>query len=225
MGDTQPNFDPIARPYRWLEYLTSGPFLERCRFYYLGRLSHNRRAVILGDGDGRFTAKLLVTNTQITVEAVDISAKMLQLLSQRAAQLRPSAANRLRTRQTDAQTLNLEGQAYDLVVTHFFLDCLTEEDLTSLLHRLTPHIAPGAAWLISEFAIPSSGPMKPLSQLIVASLYRAFRLLTGLRVRQLPNYTPLLQQAGLTLIERKLHLGGLLASELWRFDSQSQATA
>ena len=32
---TPANFDPIARPYRWMEYLTFGPALARCRNHFL----------------------------------------------------------------------------------------------------------------------------------------------------------------------------------------------
>jgi hypothetical protein len=54
-----PNFDRIARPYRWLEYLTLGRSLERAREVFLPLLKDRRQALILGDGDGRFTARLL----------------------------------------------------------------------------------------------------------------------------------------------------------------------
>ena len=86
------NFDHIARPYRWLEYLTFGPYLERCRFHFLDQLKRHRRALILGDGDGRFTARLLATNPQISVDAVDSSAAMLNLLSERVSRLGQSSA-------------------------------------------------------------------------------------------------------------------------------------
>ena len=70
---TRLNFDRIARPYRWLEYLSLGRALERCRFHFLPRLRDCRRALVLGDGDGRFTAKLLDANPSVQVDAVDIS--------------------------------------------------------------------------------------------------------------------------------------------------------
>jgi len=209
-----PNFDPIARPYRWLEYLSFGPFLERCRFHYLGELAACRRALILGDGDGRFTAKLLAANPEIIVDAIDSSGAMLRLLTQRAAGLGPSASDRLRTRQTNALNFTPEGP-YDLVVTHFFLDCFSEGELDALISRITPHLTPGATWLISEFAIPKQPVARYLSRAIVAALYWIFGLVTGLRVRTLPNHASLLKKAGFELCQSKPHLGGLLRSELW----------
>ncbi len=210
----QPNFDAIARPYRWLEYLSFGLFLERCRFHYLGELSDCRHALILGDGDGRFTARLLAANPHIQVDAIDSSAAMLRLLTQRVARLGPSASDRLRIQQTNALDFAPEGP-YDLVVTHFFLDCFSEKDVDTLISRITPHLTPDASWMVSEFAIPNRPIVRYLSRAIVAALYRIFGLVTGLNIRTLPDYATLLSRAGFELRQSKAHLGGLLCSEVW----------
>ena len=65
----QPDFNRIARPYRWLEYLSFGPLLERCRFHRLPQMVDAKRALVLGDGDGRFLARLLRKNPQIQADA------------------------------------------------------------------------------------------------------------------------------------------------------------
>ena len=210
------NFDRIARPYRWFEYLSFGPYLERCRFHFLSALADRRRALIFGDGDGRFTARLLQTNTAIHVEAVDASAAMIRLLEQRVARLGDDASSRLTARKADALQF-IPCETYDLVATHFFLDCLSEHQIASLLAGTVPHLAPGAVWVVSEFDIPRSGAPRLLAKVVVTALYRAFRLLTGLRTHRLPGYRPLFERAGFSLVSRKSRLAGLLVSELWRF--------
>ena len=72
------NFDPIARPYRWLEYLSFGRELERRRFRYLPEVKSARRALVLGDGDGRFLAALVRQGGEVSVDYVDLSARMLE---------------------------------------------------------------------------------------------------------------------------------------------------
>jgi len=225
MINNEPNFDFIARPYRWLEYLTFGPYLERCRFHFVENLGDRCRALILGDGDGRFTARLLAINPRITVDAVDCSAAMLQLLTGRVSRLGSSAENRLRALKMDVRYLQLrwEEQAYDLIVTHFFLDCLSEDDLATLLDKIGHRVGSDSLWLVSEFAIPTERPNSWVASLALAGLYRAFRMLTGLRVGQLPDYSRLFQQAGFSRIERKIHLGGLLVSELWKLNANPSA--
>jgi SAM-dependent methyltransferase len=211
------NFDPVARAYRWLEYLSFGPFLSRARFQFVPRLLHARRALVLGDGDGRFVARLLQLNSQVSVDAVDSSARMLRLLERRVRRLGPQAYQRLSVHQADALHFEPPATDYDLVVTHFFLDCFSEREVEILLRAVVPHLAAGALWAISDFAIPPTGPASVFARLVVEFLYRAFHLLTGLRVRRLPQYSALFRDAGFSLLDRRSRLGGLLLSELWQF--------
>ena len=209
------NFDPIARPYRWLEYLSFGRWLERCRYRFLDQLGDCRHALVLGDGDGRFTARLLAAHAGITVDAVDSSSEMLRLLTERAARLGPDAIRRLKTAKADALTFAPDHSSYDLVVTHFFLDCFTNDEAERLVARLKPHLSPDSIWLLSEFAIPKRQPLAALARVLVTGLYGGFRLITGLNVRQLPDYPAVLQNGGFVLGRRKLFLRGLLTAELW----------
>ncbi len=216
----EPNFDLIARPYRWLEYLTLGRALERCRLHYLPKLLQQKRALILGDGDGRFLAQLLARNPQLHADAIDTSAAMLRLLHQRCGSIAPDVSTRLQTHQASALTFSLETKSYDLVVTHFFLDCLTQPELEALVACICPTLAPGALWLISDFRIPS-GPMRLPAKLIVRTLYLAFRVLTGLRTTHLPDHGAPLSRAGLIKVTHQHHLAGLLVTELWQTNTIS----
>ena len=215
-GAPEVNFDPIARPYRWLEYLILGRTLERCRLHYLPNLLQQKRALILGDGDGRFLAELLAQNPHIQADAVDTSATMLELLRRRCEAAAPNIAPRLQTHHTSALNFSpQQKETYDLVVTNFFLDCLTQSELNNLIHRIAKNIPPGALWLISDFRIPP-GPMHLPVKLLVRSLYLAFRILTGLRTTQLPDYASALTQAGFVQISHQHRLAGILTTELWR---------
>jgi SAM-dependent methyltransferase len=207
-----PDFNRLAGPYRWMERLTFGPWLARCRFAFLDRAALCQHALILGDGDGRFTAHLLRANPRIHIDAVDASSSMLQALKGRAG---PNLA-RVRTHLADARHWHPEeGSLYDLIATHFFLDCLTTEEIRSLGTRLLPTLSPKAIWIVSEFAIPPNGYGRLVARPLIAALYRAFGLLTGLTVRTLPDYHAALQAAGFTLLERRPRLAGLLVCELW----------
>ena len=219
MADRPANFDPIARPYRWLEYLSFGPCLERCRFHFLDQLATHRRALVFGDGDGRFTARLLAANPHITVDAVDSSRKMLNLLTERVSRLGQPACERLKVIHTDALAFKSEGPPYDLIVTHFFLDCLSDDDVAILLAHIQPHLAPESTWLVSEFAVPATQPAAKLSRLVIATLYRAFRAFTGLKTQRLPDYASTFRQNGFSMTSQKPVLGGLLVTQVWRLES------
>ena len=209
------NFDLIARPYRWLEYLTFGPALARCRNHFLPQLTDRRAALVLGDGDGRFLARLLASNPRLYADAVDSSPAMLRLLTLRAHAAHPSAATRLNTHQCSALTFAPIGP-YDLMVSHFFLDCLTQSEICTLTSHLAPHLAPNALWLISDFRIPTT-PLQIPARILVRSLYLAFRALTGLRTTRLPDHASAIRAAGFICTAQHLSLAGLLTTELWAY--------
>ena len=210
MTSESPDFDHIARAYRWLEYLALGPLLTRTRNCHLGMLKDRRQSLVLGDGDGRFTARLLDQSPEIQVEAVDLSRVMLNLLRVRCARCSP----RLKTYRTDARTFTPEGNP-DLVVTHFFLDCLTQSEVDSLVARLTPKLAADALWVISDFRIPE-GLMRWPAWIYIRLLYFAFRLLTGLRTHRLPDHSAALKRNGFEKVASQQRMAQILTSEVWQ---------
>ncbi|MDE3199527.1 MAG: class I SAM-dependent methyltransferase [Acidobacteriota bacterium] len=207
-----PDFDPLARIYRWLEWITFGPCLHRCRIFYLPQMRAARYALVMGDGDGRFTRQLLEANPAIEVHAVDSSREMLDELLKRAGE----HAARVRIEQTDARQWKPESERYDLIATHFFLDCFTTAEVAALIARIREATAPGALWVISDFQIPENTFGTFVAFPIVQFLYFGFRILTGLRTKRLPEYEEALSAAGYTRVERKTLLGGLLFAEYRR---------
>ena len=207
------NFDPVARLYRWAEYLALGPLLQRVRTHALAGLPPRRFALALGDGDGRFLAALLRRQPQLRAVAVDSSGRMLALLSGRCA----FAGDRLQTQQADLHTFAPSGNP-DLLVSHFVLDCLSQPALDNLCARLSAGAAPDALWLISDFALPPSPLLRPFAALYIRALYAAFRLLTGLRTQRLPEHARTLRALGWGRRLRREWLGGMLYTEIWSRD-------
>ncbi len=216
----EPNFDTIARAYKWLEYGTLGPLLERTRGHFLPLLHGRRQALILGDGDGRFTARLLTREQAMHVHAVDTSGVMLELLRRNVARSSPSAAARLTTAQTDARSV-VASRHTDLIVTHFFLDCLSQTSVSLLVDSLASSAAPDAAWLVSDFRIPE-GWLRHPAGLYIRLLYFAFRLLTGLRITALPDFATPLREARFERIAERHFVFGILTTELWQRSPQNK---
>jgi cyclopropane fatty-acyl-phospholipid synthase-like methyltransferase len=208
-----PNFDRIARAYRWLEYLSFGLLLERCRSEYLQDLKSAKHALVLGDGDGRFTARLLAENSNVLVDAVDSSQAMLSLLWQRAC--RQNAQARVTLHQQDIRYFSPQGE-HDLIVSHFFLDCLTDAELFVLVRKVKATLRPKARWVVSEFAVPTSHWPNEIATLLITVLYKAFAWLTGLNTRHLPNHSLIFAEEGFVLDNERQRIGGILVSQIWR---------
>jgi SAM-dependent methyltransferase len=194
------NCDGIARWYRWLEYAGFGRALERRREAFLSDVSDARRVLAMGDGDGRALVALVAAAPRACVDYIDVSPRMLELARIRVG------TERVAYRNEDARAAQLPAAEYDLIVTHFFLDCFDETELEPLIQRLASAATPGARWLISEFR--GNG-------WLVRALYLFFRIATGLRTRHLVDHHPLLKRSGFRLLCCKNTWQGLLASELW----------
>jgi SAM-dependent methyltransferase len=221
-GGTAPDFNGLARIYRWMEFASFGPWLGLTRRTYLERMTGARRALVLGDGDGRFTARLLEENKEVRVDAVDASAAMLDALLRRSG----PDAERVRVHLADVRNWEfpapIVAQPYNLVATHFLLDCLTTQEVRQLAGRVRGAVDPGALWVVSEFAIPAGGAARMLGRPIVAALYFCFGVLTGMTVCRLPDHGQAMRDAGFELVERKARLGGLLVAELWSVARQER---
>lgn len=142
------------------------------------------------------------------VDYVDLSPKMLGQARKRARQA--GLEQRVSFHCANALKLASPVAHYDLVVTHFFLDCLDEEGVAELSGRLRQCLRPGARWIISEFQDESAW-----ARTVVRLLYLYFGVTTELQVNRLAGYRPILERNGFQMIDSESGAKGLLISELW----------
>jgi ubiquinone/menaquinone biosynthesis C-methylase UbiE len=198
------NCDFIAPHYWWIERLGMGRALERRRRWFLPELENARRALVLGDGDGRFLRELLRRNSVVRTDYVDLSRGMLELARRKAG------AERVSYRQADARAVELPPGEYDLIATHFFFDCFGADEMDVLIGRIAAAAKPGAQWVVSEFRTPNIP-----ARLLVSALYLFFRITTGLKTRKLADHRPVMLAHGFRLINASHSHGALVVSELW----------
>jgi len=183
-----------------LEYAGFGRALERRREAFLSDVADARRVLALGEGDGRALAALAAAAPEARIDYVDVSAQMLQLARKRAGDARVAY------RREDARSAVWPVVPYDLIVTHFFLDCFEETEMELLIARVAGAACPQARWVVSEFR--GNG-------WLVRALYLFFRAATGLRTRRLVDHHLLLMHHGFRLVRHEEVWRGLLVSELW----------
>jgi ubiquinone/menaquinone biosynthesis C-methylase UbiE len=204
------NFDALAPHYRWIETLAFGSRLQWCRTALLPDMQTARRALVLGDGNGRFLAELLAANRSATVDAIDISPTMVELARQRLGE-----SGRVRFKVADVRSLSFTQASYDLIVTNFFLDCFPKDDLKGLIPILAAALEPGGRWVVGDFHIPERGWPNLAGRAALAAMYAFFRLTTRLPARRLVDPDPILRRCGLTFVREESRLRGFLAARLW----------
>lgn len=209
------NCDRLGRYYEMLERLTFGRRLEKRRFAFLTEAAKTERALLCGDGDGRYLAELLRVNARVRVDFVDLSGGMIAIAKRRVAKMGKGFRERVRFFTCDVMEFEPEVSGYDLIGTHFFLDCFSEAEIGTAVARVASWGALDVRWLVSEFCEAERGLGRVWTQMVISGLYAAFRLTTGLRVTRLPDYAGALAEHGFYLRKRETDLGGLLCSGVW----------
>src|SRR5947209_11342892 len=125
------SFDAIAPWYRTLETIAFGNALQRARVACLDEIGSPRRVLILGEGNGRFLRELLRKHPGIEVDCVEASGRMIDLARRRLEGMAPTAVSRVQFLHRDITSWNPESHGYDLIVTHFFLDCFPADNLSA----------------------------------------------------------------------------------------------
>jgi len=209
------SFDNLAPYYRWMEFIFAGGKMHRCRMAFLDQIPQPKNILLLGEGHGRGLVECCRRFADAQITCVDASE---QMLVQARRQL---ARHNLKTSRVEfihADILNWlpSGKTYDLIVTNFFLDCFTPEQLVRMIPQIASSSARNANWLVADFQIPSTGWRRVRSRLIIWTLYVFFRLTTRLAAHALTKPDSLLEKAGFTLHRRIKNEWGLLHSDWWQ---------
>jgi ubiquinone/menaquinone biosynthesis C-methylase UbiE len=224
-------WDRWARVYHGLERLALGGELADCRATAADALSRalgdsesqaatepSRHCLVLGDGDGRGLECLLGRNPGLTFTSVDISQAMI-----RRARRRIGGASGVTWVQADIRTEwsrhlpDGSESRIDAVVTQFFLDCFTEEELSAWWHTVARRVPSGGCWVVADFAPPSDlGGWRRLRQrMLLELLYRAFGWTTPMNARALPELDGMFAGAGWSLALARESPSGITRVRCW----------
>ena len=210
------SFDAIAPWYRALEWITCGEQLQRCRVACLGEISAPRRALIVGEGNGRFLCELLRVHPAVAVDCLDASERMLQLARKRIEQTCPDGAARVRFLHDDISSWIPPEDRFDLIVTHFVLDCFRGPELVLVIKKLACAATPDATWLVADFCIPVGRFARARARAWLALMYGFFRATAGIQAARLVDPTPLIRAQGFALATQYQFKSAMLKSESWR---------
>jgi len=206
------SFDTLAPYYRSMEFVMAGGVLQRSRTFFLVEAKNSQRALLLGEGPGRFMVELLRANPRVEITCVERSPRMIE---EARSKLPESEIVRVRFEQADALKWQPPHNEFDLVVTNFFLDCFQPEELERLVAKVSASATNKACWLLADFRLPDSGWRKWRGRAVLALMYAFFRFTTGLSASCLTPPTEFLEAAGFRLSGQRLANFGLVHSDLW----------
>jgi trans-aconitate methyltransferase len=209
------SFDAVAPWYRTLETIAFANALQRARLACLDEIGSRRRALIVGEGNGGFLAALLQRQPLIRIDCIDASQRMLDLARDHLLKTDPRQLSRVSFFRSDVASWT-PNDRYDLIVTHFFLDCFRTQTVGHIVAKLAQAAAPNSIWLLADFKIPEAGLARIHARAWLAAMYGFFRFVAGIEAHELVDPSPFLRVEGFTLERQHLFRSGMLKSELWR---------
>ncbi|MDB4589781.1 class I SAM-dependent methyltransferase [Verrucomicrobiales bacterium] len=200
------SYDVLAPFYATLERLTFGRALQRARCAPLQTNVAPSTVLVLGDGDGRFLELAVGAWPGATFVVVDQSAAMLALAKKRAE------GCCMRFVQADVRDglRALDDHCFDVVVSHFFMDCFTESTLKRLVSEVADQMSPEGCWFVSEFAAKAWW-----HRFLLRLMYRFFHNLTETEARSFPKYGEVLSRAGFSAERLGVWRAGFVVADVW----------
>lgn len=244
---SQRGYNRLAPSYHILEWLVFGKQLQRARVALIAQLPVWHRLLLLGDGDGRLLEQLFLQRSagashssqsgqsslhkrnspgdrRWSITSVDHSPGMLRRQRLRLNALRVNKRHiekhggDIQFLQIDALDYRPPAQAYDVVVTPFFLDCFSPPELSEHLPLWLSALRKDGVHLQVDFIPPHSPWQRPRAHLLLWAMHAFFGWQTGLTNRQLVDSQAFIEQCGLRKVAEHISGQGMIAAQLWQFD-------
>jgi len=210
------NFDGVASSYLFLETITFGNQLQKCRTSMISHLTNSKRALVLGEGNGRFLEAFCKANPLAEILVIDESPRMLDLAKRRIANANPPINNQIEFRCANVfEILPLTG-TFDLIVCNFFLDCFTSSEIGHLLGLFRQMLFGEGLLVVGDFRKPHSIFGKIIGEFILKFMHVFFQKTAGISATELTDLHAILQERSFQkAVEKKLFFG-FLNSSIWK---------
>ena len=187
----------IAPFYSLLSRLVFGDRLKESKTIFLRDL-FAKKILVIGGGDGSDFKEI---QEEIRGEFWELSVSMLDLARENLDKSGLSF---------HLGKFNSE-QKFDLICLPFVLDTMPDEELESFLFSFKKNLNSNGEVFISDFFEPVSFRQKLLHQFMISF----FRLSTGHRRNDIPDYELAFEKAGFKLSQEKKLMKGWVRAQIW----------
>jgi tRNA (cmo5U34)-methyltransferase len=202
-------FNRVAPFYDLLARFVYGSSIRDAQIRFLSHVNPNSKVLILGGGTGWLLEELAKFRTNISVDYVEHSEKML--LSSKSRKQFPF--NQLRFILGTEEQVN--NETYDFIITAFVLDVFPQEEMESMVFRVRNLLSSQGQWLCVDFdKADRSFKAKVLSFVMI----QFFRILSGLKTKGVLDYFGQIKKNGGREIDSAKFYGEFIKASLFRMD-------
>jgi tRNA (cmo5U34)-methyltransferase len=198
-------FDRLAPIYDSLAGLVIGDGIRTSQLYFLNHLTQKQNLLILGGGTGWILPFIFEINPMLHIDYIELSPKMLD-------KAKMNAQENQKIKFIEGTECSIPIGKYDCVITNFYLDLFSDEDLCTVIDQIKESLQPDTSWLVTDFISE-----KRWQRVMLWVMYRFFSITTGLKTSSLPEWKSSLERAGGKLVETKKSSRGFIESTVFQF--------
>lgn len=195
-------FNWIARSYDSLVEIVFGEQLLEAQLHFLSFIKSGDRVLIMGGGSGKFLERLIKLNSDVQILYVEASSEMISM--SRKSVPAELDITFLHGTQDDIRP----DCEFDVVITNFFLDLFSDDELNRVISKVSSHLRPSGIWLVTDFR--RDGKLQ--HQILLKLMYLFFRLTGSIRVTTLPRWRETIASGGFRFLDEKLFVKEFVSS-------------
>lgn len=207
MREMSNNFNSVAFIYDFMAQLVFGKAILKAQSGLLHTIPDSSSVLILGGGTGFILEELDKLSLPLSVTYVEPSSAMIR----RAKARSPFNCIEVDFIQ-DRHEAVLGADRFDVVITNFFLDVFTREQLPEVVRQVSSLTADNGMWLLTDFVITGVWWQKVL----VKIMYLFFRVTARLEGDQLLNFNDYLSKTGFTSVKSESFYHGMISSHIFK---------
>lgn len=196
-------FNWIAPYYDQLAAFIFGKSILEAQLCYLELIPPNAKILVLGGGTGKWISELIQFNNTCKIWFVDASSKMVEL-----------AKDNLKDTEQVAFIHGAEDKIpklqFDVIITHFFLDMFTNQQLYNLIGKLVNDTNSPSMWIAADFE-----KSKYWHALLLRFMFLFFRQSGTMDNNELPDWNAILKSHRFKIAASKSSFGKFIQSRLY----------
>ena len=178
------NFDKVASIYNTLCSIVFGNNIKKAQYYFLNKIPENSSILIIGGGTGDFLSTLMHLKKPAQIVFIESSEKMLDICK---SKLNIKCLSEIKFRKGTEDSLR-EEEMFDVIITYFFLDLFSDNELTRIMQKLNSHLKKGGMWLFSDFQVSKYSWRKYWQKILIQTMYLFFNITSGLKNNKLEDF-------------------------------------
>lgn len=208
-------FNTIAPFYNVVSTIASFNKIHESQIWLLSKRMKFSKVLIMGGGDGKFLLEAMKQGLSDQYCFIDISDAMIKLAQCKIEKQLSNSTSSVVFICGSYQEIP-KNQKFDLIVTPYFLDCFSDDELLLVVAKLHSQLTIEGTWFLTDFNIPKDSFRSFIFKNIIQLLYGIINLFCDLGINRLPDFNMEFCKYEFTIIHEKYFLGGLLVGRIYK---------